>query len=110
MSYLRLDGVSKKFGERAILDNVSFELRRGECLVVFGPSGVGKTTLLRVIAGILDAVLMWRRTKKAIVEKFGQEPPKGSASYAIMRSFQMRISRVPRPQVARGDKDWKNAR
>ncbi|WP_236022274.1 MULTISPECIES: DUF3043 domain-containing protein [Barrientosiimonas] len=63
-----------------------------------------------VIAGILDAVLMWRRTKKAIVEKFGQEPPKGSASYAIMRSFQMRISRVPRPQVARGDKDWKNAR
>ena len=49
-------------------------------------------------------------TAKAIVEKFGQEPPKGSASYAIMRSFQMRISRVPRPQVARGDKDWKNAR
>lgn len=62
-----------------------------------------------VAAGILDAVLMWRRTKKAIIEKFGEEPPKGSASYAIMRSFQMRISRIPRPQVKRGDKSWKDA-
>ncbi|WP_245553621.1 DUF3043 domain-containing protein [Demetria terragena] len=60
-----------------------------------------------VIAGILDAVLMWRRTKKAIIEKFGEEPPRGSASYAVMRSFQMRISRMPKPQVKRGDKSWK---
>lgn len=62
-----------------------------------------------VVAGILDAVLMWRRTKRAIVEKFGEEPPRGSASYAIMRSFQMRVSRVPKPQVKRGDKSWKGA-
>ena len=43
-------------------------------------------------------------TAKAIVEKFGQEPPKGSASYAIMRSFQMRRTRMPRPMVERGTK------
>lgn len=62
-----------------------------------------------VLAGILDAVLMWRRTKRAIIEKFGEEPPRGSAAYAIMRSFQMRVSRVPKPQVKRGDKSWKGA-
>ncbi|MDE9366422.1 DUF3043 domain-containing protein [Luteipulveratus sp. YIM 133132] len=60
-----------------------------------------------VLVGIADAYLLWRRTKKAIVAKFGEEPPRGSASYTIMRSFQMRMSRMPKPQVARGDKSWK---
>jgi Protein of unknown function (DUF3043) len=62
-----------------------------------------------VVAGILDSVLMWRRTKAGIVAKFGEDPPRGSASYAIMRSFQMRVSRMPKPQVKRGDKSWKDA-
>jgi len=54
MSYLALNRVSKKFGDRKILDDISFEMNRGETLVVFGPSGVGKTTLLRAISGIMD--------------------------------------------------------
>lgn len=59
-----------------------------------------------VMLGIGDAFFLWRRTKKAIVAKFGEEPPRGSASYTIMRSFQMRMSRMPKPQVDRGDKTW----
>jgi len=54
-----------------------------------------------VIAGVLDAFLMWRRTKAKIVAKFGQAPPGGSAMYAVNRAFQMRRSRLPRPQVER---------
>lgn len=54
-----------------------------------------------VIAGALDAFLMWRRIKALIVAKFGQAPPKGSTMYAVMRAFQMRRSRLPRPQVDR---------
>lgn len=65
---------------------------------------------LVVLAGILDAALMWRRTKREIVAKYGEEPPRGSAMYAIMRSMQMRMSRLPKPQVKRGDKSWKDAR
>jgi Protein of unknown function (DUF3043) len=57
-----------------------------------------------VVAGGIDAFLMWRRTKERIIAKFGQAPPRGSAMYAVMRTFQMRRSRLPRPQVARGDK------
>lgn len=57
-----------------------------------------------VAAGILDAFLMWRRIKAKIVAKFGENPPRGSAMYAVMRAFQMRRSRLPRPQVERGSK------
>jgi hypothetical protein len=57
-----------------------------------------------VVAGAIDVLLMWRRTKKKIIAKFGEAPPRGSAMYAVMRAFQMRRSRLPRPQVARGVK------
>jgi hypothetical protein len=57
-----------------------------------------------VVIGVLDAFLMWRRTKAKIVAKFGEAPPRGSAMYAVMRAFQMRRSRLPRAQVARGAK------
>jgi len=57
-----------------------------------------------VVAGALDVFVMWRRTKAQIDAKFGQAPPRGSAMYAVMRAFQMRRSRLPRPQVARGVK------
>ena len=57
-----------------------------------------------VVAGALDAFLMWRRTKTKIIARFGEAPPRGSAMYAVMRAFQMRRSRLPRPQVARGAK------
>lgn len=55
-----------------------------------------------ILIGIGDCVLLWRRLKKQINERFHQDPPKGSKSYAIMRAFQMRLSRMPRPQVKRG--------
>ncbi|HEX7535501.1 MAG TPA: DUF3043 domain-containing protein [Dermatophilaceae bacterium] len=54
-----------------------------------------------VIAGALDAFLMWRRTKAKIFARFGETPPRGSAMYAVMRAFQLRRSRLPRPQVER---------
>jgi hypothetical protein len=54
-----------------------------------------------VVAGALDAFMMWRHTKAKIVAKFGQAPPRGSAMYAVMRAFQMRRSRLPRAQVDR---------
>ena len=57
-----------------------------------------------VTVGVVDAFLMWRRTKARVLAKFGQAPPRGSAMYAVMRAFQMRRTRLPRPQVARGFK------
>lgn len=59
---------------------------------------------LAVLAGGIDAVLLWRRIRTEATARFGSEPPKGSASYAMMRTFQMRLMRQPRPQVKRGAK------
>lgn len=53
-------------------------------------------------AGILDSILAWRRLKKQLVARFGEDAPKGNAFYAVMRMFQMRRTRMPRPQVKVG--------
>ena len=50
---VELDGLTRNYGERAALDDVTFSLDAGRTLVVFGPNGAGKTTLLRVLATLL---------------------------------------------------------
>jgi ABC-type Fe3+/spermidine/putrescine transport system ATPase subunit len=51
-SALRLRGVSKVYGTRTVVHNVSFEVGPGESIALLGPSGCGKTTVLRLIAGL----------------------------------------------------------
>src|SRR6202171_6784684 len=45
-------GVSKRFGKTSVLENISFDVAEGESLVLLGASGSGKTTILRIIAGL----------------------------------------------------------
>jgi ABC-type Fe3+/spermidine/putrescine transport system ATPase subunit len=45
-------GISKRFGKASVLENISFEVAEGEVLVLLGASGSGKTTILRIIAGL----------------------------------------------------------
>ncbi|GAB4455250.1 MAG: heme ABC exporter ATP-binding protein CcmA [Armatimonadaceae bacterium] len=50
---LRLNAVSKSYGARRVLRDVSLEVLGGEVFAIVGPNGSGKSTLLRIVAGLL---------------------------------------------------------
>ncbi|MBA3841638.1 MAG: ATP-binding cassette domain-containing protein [Actinobacteria bacterium] len=51
----RLRNVRFSYGDRPVLEDASLEVRRGEVVALTGPNGVGKTTLAKIAAGLLDA-------------------------------------------------------
>lgn len=52
---IKVEGLSKNFGSFVAVDNVSFEVPEGELAALLGPSGGGKSTILRIIAGLETA-------------------------------------------------------
>lgn len=52
MAEIRFEDITKKFGDKVILDRLNLTIEDGSFTVMIGPSGCGKTTLLRIIAGI----------------------------------------------------------
>ena len=102
---------------RFIRDHVDARWNIGEfmlpvMLVVLALSFVRQSWALTIVffmvyglllVAAVDAVIMWRGLTKKLVAKFGADGvPRGGAMYAVMRAFQMRRSRMPRPQVERG--------
>ncbi|HLS32641.1 MAG TPA: ATP-binding cassette domain-containing protein, partial [Brevibacterium sp.] len=52
---LQLDGIDRSFGNRLVLDDVSFTVERGRLTGFVGGNGAGKTTAMRIILGVLSA-------------------------------------------------------
>src|SRR5438034_7354234 len=72
--------LTRRFGGRTVVDNVTFEVGRGEIVVLLGPNGAGKTTTLRMLAGLLatssgtvaiDGVQLTRATGGALRGRIG---------------------------------------
>jgi phospholipid/cholesterol/gamma-HCH transport system ATP-binding protein len=69
---IRADDIHKAFGPKQVLDGVSFEVAKGESLVVIGGSGTGKSVLLRCLLGL-------ERADRGRVEIAGQRDPSPAA-------------------------------
>lgn len=69
---LELRGISKQFGSNQVLDNVDLTVNRGEAVAIIGPSGTGKSTILRIIAGLLSPdegeIYVQGKRRKGLIE------------------------------------------
>ena len=69
---IELRGVSKSFGNKVILDRVNLKIDPEEALVIIGPSGTGKSTILRMIAGLMPidkgSIYINGEKKKGLIE------------------------------------------
>jgi len=54
MAVIKVSGLSKRYGEKLVLDAVSFEVKEGLFFGCFGPNGAGKSTLLRILTGQIE--------------------------------------------------------
>lgn len=88
--YIELDNVSFKYDDTLILENLSFAVRKGEYLGIIGPNGGGKTTLLKIILGLLHQT-------EGTVKLFGKDRHDFKERY--------RIGYVPQ-RMAQTDKDF----
>src|SRR3954465_7244394 len=105
---LRVDGLTRKFGDLTAVAGVSFEVGRGELFGLVGPDGAGKTTTLRMLAGVLrptagdalmDGISMARDPERAkprlahIPQPFG---PYADLTLAEKRRLSADLPLVPR--------------
>ena len=51
---LKLENVSLSFGNRQILENINFEINKGEIFGMLGPNGVGKSTIFNLVTGLIS--------------------------------------------------------
>jgi branched-chain amino acid transport system ATP-binding protein len=86
---LRVEAISKRFSGLQVLNDVSFEVAKGDVVGLIGPNGAGKTTIFNIIAGSL------KPTSGKVF--FSSEEITGRAPYKISRLGIARTFQIPQP-------------
>jgi branched-chain amino acid transport system ATP-binding protein len=85
-AFLSVSGVVKRFGGLTAVNEVSFDLARGEIVSIIGPNGAGKTTLFNLLTGQLKPTAGEVRLDGAVINAL---PPDKRARLGLGRTFQI---------------------
>lgn len=91
---VEVDGLTKAYGGRRVVDEVSFRVEAGEILAILGPNGAGKTTTVESIAGL-------RTPDAGTVRVFGHEPHTDRTEVRRLLGVQLQESRFQDTLTAR---------
>lgn len=109
---LRIEALTKNFGASRVLDGVSLDVKKGEFVTFLGPSGVGKTTALRIIAGFekpdsgrvylsgenVTDLPPYRRNLHTVFQHYALFP-----HYDVFKNvaFSLELQKLPKNEIAR---------
>ena len=97
MIELALNSVQKYFGATEILENITFEVQTGEKIGIIGRNGSGKTTILKIIAGIekqdQGAVIVKKGSTLGYLDQIPEYPENFTAMDNIFLFFREKIPR-----------------
>ncbi len=88
MPAIEVEGLTKRYGERVVVDDVSFAVEEGEIFGIVGPNGAGKTTIVETIEGL-------RRPDGGRVAVLGLDPIRDAAEVRQRLGAQLQESRLP---------------
>lgn len=106
-SKVSVQGLTKKFDELLVLDNISFDVKKGEFLCIVGPTGCGKTTFLNLLTKLIPAT-----SGDILIDDKEADPKKHSLAFVFQEpssmpwrtvrdnvAYGMQVKKVPKPEL-----------
>lgn len=94
MSVIEVAGLRKVYGERVVVDDVSFSVEQGEIFGILGPNGAGKTTTVECIGGL-------RHRDGGTIRVAGMDPAREGVAFRSTLGIQLQESRLPDKMTVR---------
>lgn len=107
MNTLGLRNVCKSFGEVEVLQNINLEVEEGAFVIFVGPSGRGRSTLLRVIAGLKDDT---SGDVEITGDRMKEKPPAKRCISTVLQSYALYPQLTVRSKMSRGPKRAKRSK